>query len=118
MFKKILSTLALLALTLGVAVSCGGDPCAHESVNANGVCEDCGEDTLTGLHLDNDYHGVCDICQSDIEISLIWHYTDTWHWMTYDDRYGPIPDVVFSEGEHVDEDIDGTCDLCKYKMTE
>ena len=86
--------------------------------NSDGVCDDCGEDTLTGLHLDNDYNGVCDICQSDIEISLIWHYTDTWHWMTYDDRHGPVPDVVFSEGEHVDEDIDGTCDLCKYKMTE
>ena len=41
-FKKIFAILAILALTLTVAVSCGGS-CEHKDADKNGICDECGE---------------------------------------------------------------------------
>ena len=43
MLKKIISTAALVALMLSLAVACTNPPCAHENINEKGVCADCGE---------------------------------------------------------------------------
>lgn len=87
----------------------------HINHDADMLCDVCGA-TVECQHIDEDKNEVCDNCGIEF-IILVWHYTDTWHWMVYESPVGEgVPDVVFSEGEHIDEDQDGVCDMCNYQI--
>lgn len=65
-------------------------------------------------HVDIENDRVCDICGYDWNPKAIWCYDDKWHWMIYDSTYGPVPDIVWGEGEHTFENDGVKCDKCPY----
>jgi hypothetical protein len=57
---------------------------------------------------------ICEICGYDWNPKAIWCYDKNGHWMIYDSTNGPVPDVVWAEGEHTYEKDGVKCDKCPY----
>ena len=97
--KKILLLLtALLVLTM-ILTSCG--------VFVPDATYEC-------KHVDEDGNHICEICGYDWNPKAIWCYDKNGHWMKYDSTNGPVPDVVWLEGEHTYEKDGVKCDKCPY----
>ena len=85
----------------------------HINHDADMLCDVCGA-PYECKHVDADENHICEICGYDWNPKAIWCYDKNGHWMIYDSTNGPVPDVVWAEGEHTYEKDGVKCDKCPY----
>ena len=125
--KKVVSLALMIAICLACLVSCILIPHEHTSemqITEEGHCEvytcGCPSTEIIEMHADNDFDGLCDICEytmckdSSSHQKYICKNADG-HWWVYPCGCShPKSEVE----PHIDGDGDSYCDICRYYMPE
>ena len=125
--KKVVSLALMIAICLVCLVSCVLIPHEHTSemqITEEGHCEvytcGCPSTEIIEMHADNDFDGLCDICEYTMCKDLSRHQkyickNADGHWWVYPCGCShPKSEVE----PHIDGDGDSYCDICRYYMPE
>lgn len=125
--KKVVLLALMIAICLACLVSCILIPHEHTSemqITEEGHCEvytcGCPSTEIIEMHADNDFDGLCDICEYTMCKDLSSHQkyickNADGHWWIY------LCDCSYPESQlesHIDGDGDSYCDICRYYMPE